>query len=103
MAVGAALYFGPMNTVKGKGRTMEKKRSLTRPAAGGDRVIAGVCAGLAAYLDWPVQRVRIAYAILSVLSAAFPGVLVYLVLWYVMPANGGETRRGFRVEDPADR
>lgn len=82
---------------------MNKKPTLTRPAPGGDRVIAGVCAGLASHFGWPVQRVRIAYAVLSVLSAAFPGVLVYLVLWFVMPADGPEPRRGFRVEDPASR
>jgi len=37
-----------------------------------DRVIAGVCGGIAERLGWPVGRVRLAYVILSVLSAAFP-------------------------------
>ncbi len=50
-----------------------------------DRVIAGVCAGIAEHLGWPVTRVRVAYVILSFLSAAFPGILVYLLLWLVMP------------------
>ena len=53
----------------------------------GDRVIAGVCAGIAESLGWPVNRVRIGYALLSILSAAFPGILVYIVLWIVMPAS----------------
>jgi phage shock protein C len=78
---------------------MMNRLALVRPRD--DRMIAGVCAGLAQYLDWPVQRVRIAYVVLSVLSAAFPGVLVYLVLWYLMPDAQG--RRGFRLDDPADR
>ena len=50
-----------------------------------DQMIAGVCAGLAEYLGWPVKRTRIAYVVVSVLSAAFPGTLVYLLLWYLMP------------------
>jgi phage shock protein C len=50
-----------------------------------DRVIAGVCAGIAEHLGWPVTRVRVAYVILSILSAAFPGILIYLLLWLVMP------------------
>jgi phage shock protein PspC (stress-responsive transcriptional regulator) len=50
-----------------------------------DRVIAGVCGGLAEWLGWPVTRVRILYVVVSILSAAFPGTLVYLVLWFVMP------------------
>ena len=50
-----------------------------------DRMIAGVCAGLAEYFGWPANTVRIAYVLLSFFSAAFPGILVYLVLWYAMP------------------
>jgi phage shock protein PspC (stress-responsive transcriptional regulator) len=50
-----------------------------------DRVIAGVCGGLAQWLGWPAGRTRLAYVILSVLSAAFPGILVYVVLWIAMP------------------
>jgi phage shock protein PspC (stress-responsive transcriptional regulator) len=50
-----------------------------------DRVIAGVCAGLAAWLGWDVTLVRILYVLISVFSAAFPGILVYLILWVAMP------------------
>ena len=50
-----------------------------------DKVIAGVCGGLAEYLGWPSGRVRVLYFIISVLSAAFPGTLVYLILWFAMP------------------
>jgi phage shock protein C len=78
---------------------MTNSRALIRPRE--DRVVAGVCAGLAAYLGWPTQRVRIAYVILSVLSAAFPGILTYLVLWYLMPEDDAPRRRPFRLDDPA--
>lgn len=50
-----------------------------------DRMIAGVCGGIADYYGWKPDRVRIAYVILSVLSVAFPGIFVYLLLWLVMP------------------
>ena len=50
-----------------------------------DRMIAGVCGGIADYYGWSPDRVRIAYVILSVLSVAFPGIIVYLLLWLVMP------------------
>jgi phage shock protein PspC (stress-responsive transcriptional regulator) len=51
-----------------------------------DAMIAGVCAGIAEYFGWSATHVRIAYVLLSVLSAAFPGIAAYLVLWLVMPA-----------------
>ncbi|HUG54911.1 MAG TPA: PspC domain-containing protein [Vicinamibacteria bacterium] len=50
-----------------------------------NRVIAGVCGGIADSLGWDPTLVRILYILISILSAAFPGILVYLVLWIVMP------------------
>lgn len=57
-------------------------RRLTRS---NDRLLGGVCAGLAEYFDLDPTLVRIAYALVSVLSAAFPGILVYVILWFVVP------------------
>jgi phage shock protein PspC (stress-responsive transcriptional regulator) len=48
-------------------------------------MIGGVCGGIAERLGWSPTRVRWAYVILSVLSAAFPGILVYIILWIAMP------------------
>lgn len=50
-----------------------------------DRMLGGVCAGIAEYLGWDPTLVRIAYILISVVSAAFPGLLVYLILWVVIP------------------
>ncbi len=50
-------------------------------------VLGGVCAGLADYLGWDAGRVRLLYVLISILSAAFPGALVYLILWVAMPAE----------------
>ena len=49
------------------------------------RMIAGVCGGIAEWLGWDPTTVRILYVLVSILSAAFPGVLVYLILWFLMP------------------
>jgi len=50
-----------------------------------NKMIAGVCGGLAEWLGWSPNLVRILYVVVSVLSAAFPGILVYLLLWMIMP------------------
>ncbi len=50
-----------------------------------DKMIAGVCAGIANYLGWETSVTRIAYVLLSIFSAGFPGLLVYIILWFVMP------------------
>ena len=49
------------------------------------KVLAGVCGGLAEWLGWDATLVRILYVVVSILSAAFPGILVYVVLWIAMP------------------
>ena len=61
---------------------MEKK--LTRS---NDRVLAGVCAGLAEYFDFDPVLVRVAYAFLTFFTA-FCGVIFYPILWLVIPEKG---------------
>ncbi|HEX7709235.1 MAG TPA: PspC domain-containing protein [Thermoanaerobaculia bacterium] len=48
-------------------------------------IIAGVCGGFAEWLGWSPTWVRILFVLISILSAAFPGIIVYLILWIVMP------------------
>jgi phage shock protein PspC (stress-responsive transcriptional regulator) len=50
-----------------------------------NRMIAGICGGIAEWLGWDPTLVRVLYVVVSVFSAAFPGLIVYLVLWVVMP------------------
>ena len=50
-----------------------------------NKMIAGVCGGIAEWLGWDVTLVRFAYILVSILSAAFPGIVVYLILWAIMP------------------
>jgi len=50
-----------------------------------NKMISGVCAGIAEYFDIDPTVVRIAYIVLSLMSIAFPGILAYIVLMFVMP------------------
>jgi phage shock protein C len=50
-----------------------------------DRMIAGVVGGLAKYFGVDPTLARVLYVIGSIVSAAFPGILVYLVLWAIVP------------------
>lgn len=58
-------------------------RKLTRSTT--DRMFAGVCGGLAEYMDIDPTLVRIGYVLLSLFSAGFPGLLVYIILAVVIP------------------
>ncbi|MEI7810939.1 MAG: PspC domain-containing protein [Ignavibacteria bacterium] len=51
-----------------------------------NKMIAGVCGGIAEWLGFDPVMIRIAYVLISIFSAGFPGVLVYIILWIVMPA-----------------
>ena len=50
-----------------------------------DRMIAGVIGGIAHRYGWSSTWLRVIYVVVSLLSAAFPGILVYLVLWLLIP------------------
>lgn len=52
-----------------------------------DKVIAGVIGGLARRFGIDTTALRIIYVVVSVLSAAFPGIIIYLLLWLVMPED----------------
>jgi phage shock protein C len=50
-----------------------------------NRMIAGVVAGLAQYFDLDPTLARVLYVVISIVSAAFPGILVYVLLWAIVP------------------
>lgn len=59
---------------------MEKR--LTRS---NDRLLCGVCSGIAEYFDVDPTLVRVGYAALSVFSTCFPGIVLYVILAIIMP------------------
>ena len=50
-----------------------------------DRMIAGVVGGLADYFGLDPGLARIVYVLVSIFSVAFPGILVYIILWILIP------------------
>jgi phage shock protein C len=58
-------------------------RTLSRSI--NDRMIAGVMGGIAHRFGWSVTLLRVLFVVVSLASAAFPGILVYLVLWLLIP------------------
>lgn len=61
----------------------EYRKSLRRSRD--NQMIAGVIAGLAEYFGMDVTLARVLFVVGSAVSVAFPGILVYLVLWVIMP------------------
>lgn len=64
---------------------MNTTRGVTRDTR--NAMIGGVCAGLARHFGWSVTGTRVAYVMASILSAAFPGILVYIILWLLLPES----------------
>lgn len=60
---------------------MEKK--LTRSVS--DKMLGGVCGGLAEYLGLDSTMVRLGYAFLSLFTATFPGIMLYIVACIIIP------------------
>ena len=50
--------------------------------------MAGVCGGFADWIGWSPTMVRVIFVLVSILSAAFPGIIVYIVMWVLMPKAG---------------
>lgn len=63
-------------------------------ARNSDRVIAGVCSGLAAHLGWPVKNVRLAMVLASFAGGA--GLVFYAWLWIMVPTADEDARRNAR-------
>jgi phage shock protein C len=61
------------------GRTLRRSRT--------HRILAGVCGGIAEYLDCPAWVVRVAFVVGSIIPV-LPGFVVYLVMWLVVPSEG---------------
>lgn len=50
-----------------------------------NRILGGVCGGIAEYFDVDPTVIRVAYALLSFFSAAFPGIVLYIILLVLVP------------------
>ncbi|HJU69816.1 MAG TPA: PspC domain-containing protein [Gemmatimonadaceae bacterium] len=62
---------------------VEMRKSLRRSRS--NRMIAGVVGGLAEYWSVDPTLARVIFVVASLLSAAFPGTIVYIILWLIIP------------------
>lgn len=60
---------------------MSQEKGLYRS---NNRVLGGVCAGVAEYFNFDITFTRLVYALLTIFTA-FSGVVVYIIAWIVMP------------------
>lgn len=49
------------------------------------KMLGGVIGGLAEYFERDASLLRVLYVLISIFSAAFPGIFVYLILWAIVP------------------
>lgn len=61
------------------------KKKLTRSA---DKVLAGICGGVAEYFDIDPTLVRIIYTALTIFTTGFPGVILYVIMLFIVPEAG---------------
>ncbi|MGB9906644.1 MAG: PspC domain-containing protein [Candidatus Saccharicenans sp.] len=54
------------------------------------KMLGGVCAGLAEYFDLDISLVRLIFVGVALLTAILPMVLFYLIAWLVIPAQPKE-------------
>lgn len=65
---------------------MDSQTPLTRSRH--DRILAGVLGGIAHRYGWNATLLRFLFVVISIVSVAFPGILVYVILWLVIPEGG---------------
>jgi phage shock protein C len=60
-------------------------RHLRRSSS--DRILGGVLGGVAKHFGWDPVLLRVIYVVVTILSVAFPGILIYLAAWIIMPLD----------------
>lgn len=73
-----------------------KKRLFKDKSTG---IISGVCSGIAQYFDTDASIVRILYIVLSIFSAAFPGIIVYIILAIILPEKSSIGFTDYHIND----
>lgn len=63
---------------------MNEQRKLTKS---NNKMLAGVLAGIAEYIDVDPTIIRIAYTALAIFSAGFPGLILYIIMACIIPNN----------------
>ncbi|WP_292521648.1 PspC domain-containing protein [Methanoculleus sp.] len=61
-------------------------KKLTRSTS--DRWVAGICGGIGEYLEIDPNVIRAIWVILTVITGFFPGIVIYILLWLILPEQG---------------
>jgi len=64
---------------------MSEAKKLKRSRT--DKMLGGVLGGIARHYEMDATMLRIIYVLVSLFSAAFPGMIVYLILWVLIPLD----------------
>jgi phage shock protein C len=83
---GARRHADAMNTTIAEPQDKTRPQQLERPVE--DRMLGGVAAGIARYLNVDVTIVRIVFAVLTIVGGA--GIPIYLAGWLLIPEEGSE-------------
>ncbi len=75
------------------------EKKLQRSA---NKILAGVCGGIADYFDVDPTLVRVIYAALAIFTTGFPGLLLYLVLMLIMPQAPAQDDNRFEEAEVVD-
>lgn len=59
-------------------------KQLTRSS---QRWLGGVCGGIADYFDIDRELVRLSWVLLTFFTLSFPGIILYIILWILMPKS----------------
>lgn len=69
-----------------EGRSDQEKKEKRLYRSGREKILGGVCGGIAEYFETDPVLVRI-LAIIIVFASLSLGLLVYLILWFIIPKN----------------
>jgi phage shock protein C len=83
------------------GQVRRQLREWTRDLE--EKKIAGVCAGISSQLDIPVTALRAVFVLLALPNFSSVGIVLYLTLWFLMPASSEESSGLDRVVDAVSR
>ena len=84
------ILFGIYLILRGPGKSQEKQFYKSKK----DKKLAGVCAGLADYLDIDVSFVRTGFIVFTLLTDLFIGISLYLILIIILPESRREHIKG---------
>ena len=62
---------------------LNSPKRLTRSR--NDRLLAGICGGFANYLEVDPTIVRLVFVLATFFTVVFPGILIYLIMWIIVP------------------